>query len=196
MSDYTLSIGGKTNTELGFEINKENTLLPVMPATNDYNQKIAGKHGAYDFGADLQPRYFMLNCYIPAATTPTEIDAAVAVINAHLFDNWGRPRTLALFFSWATDREYAVRYAGKTEVDTTVAMNRRRFILPLVAFDPLAYGEQQEDEYDITDSPEEIWYDITSGLNAPLTIILDNEGLNTIAGFTFKTFEEIFNWEA
>ena len=196
MSDYTLSLGGKTNIELGFDVIKENSLLPVMPGTEDYLTDVGGRHGAYYFGADLQPRRFMLNCYFPAALTPAEIEAAIKVLNAHLFDNWGRPAALALFFSWATDRQYTVRYAGRPEVDLTMAMNRRRFILPLVAFDPLAYGEQQEVVFDITDSPEEFWYDVTSGLNAPLTVILDNEGLNTIAGFTFKTFEDILDWEA
>jgi len=136
----------------------------------------------------------MLNCYFPDAMTPEEIEAAVKALNAHLFNNWGRPATHALVLAWATDRHYDVRYAGRTEVDVTMAMNRRRFILPLVAFDPLAYGEQQQQEDEITASPQTIEYDIDSGINVEPTIILDNAGAAAIEGFTFKTYDEIFDW--
>lgn len=87
-----------------------------------------------------------------------------------------------------------VRYSGSHDLDTEAATARRWFMLPLIAPDPHAFGEEVEVEYLIEDSPVSPWYEVESGLNVPITIILDNEGLNTLHGFSFKTFEEIFDW--
>ncbi len=191
-----ITLGGKTENELGFKILSSNTLISGLPATRDYTAVIAGRHGAYDFGADLQFKGFLFNCWMPQGLDDATIEATILALNAHLLDNWGKPRTLELIFDWQTDKHYNVRYSGGQGIDTGQAMARRKFTLPLIAYEPFAFGEEVEVEYQITGSPKDFWYMVESGLNIPITIILDNEGANTIAGFSFKTFEEIFNWEA
>lgn len=180
--------------EMGFKVLKSDTLIPNLPDTRDYTAVIAGRHGAYDFGSDLAPRGFLLNCWISEDIDHTAIEAAILALNAHLLDSWGRPRTLELVFDWQTDKHYDVRYSGGQGIDTGQAMARRKFTLPLIAFDPHAFGEEIEVEYLLEDSPVSPWYDVVSGLNVPITIILDNEGLNTLSGFSFKTFDDIFDW--
>jgi len=189
-----ITLGGKTETELGFKILSSNTLTPGLPDTRDYTIAIAGRHGAYDFGADLQPKGFLFNCWFPLGLDSAAIEAAILALNAHLLDNWGKPLTLELVFDWQTDKHYNVRYSGGQGIDTGQAMARRKFTLPLIAFDPHAFGEEIEVEYLLEDSPVSPWYEVVSGLNVPITIILDNEGLNTLNGFSFKTFEEILDW--
>lgn len=189
-----ITLGGLTNDELGFKVLKVDTMQPALPATRDYLTEISGRHGSYDFGADLSARVYLLSCYFPAAVTPAEIQAAIRVLNAHLLDAWGKPETMTLYFDAEPDKYYNVRYSGSQTIDTSAAMARRQFTLPLVAFDPHAYAAEVEDEDDITTSPQALNYTVVSGLNVPLTIILDNEGAGTIAGFTFKTYDEIFDW--
>ena len=189
-----ITLGGKTNTELGFEIRSEGTLIAALPATRDYRCDIAGRHGSYDFGADLQPKLFLFNCWLSETLDLEDIDDAITTLNAHLLDNWGKPKTLELIFDYQTDRHYNVRYSGAQAIDTGRGMARRKFTLPLIAFEPFAFSDEVEVEYDITDSPVSPWYTVVSGLNVPITIILDNEGLNTLHGFSFKTFEDIFDW--
>ena len=189
-----ITLGGKTDAELGFTVMSPNTLRPNLPDTRDYTTVISGRHGAYDFGADLGPRAFLLNCWFNEDLDDEDIETAVIALNAHLLDNWGKPKTLELIFDWQPTRHYDVRYSGKLAIDTSEAMARRKFTLPLIAFDPHAFGEEEEVEYLIEDSPVSLWYTVASGLNVPITIILDNEGLNTIEGFSFKTFDDIFDW--
>ena len=189
-----ITLGGKTDTELGFRVLGLDTVIPNLPETRDYLTTIAGRHGSYDFGADLSARGFLLNCYFEEELDHAQIQAAVLALNAHLLDNWGKPKTMELVFDWDDDKHYNVRYSGGVGVDTAQALARRKFTLPLIAFEPFAFSDEVEVEYDITDSPVSLWYTVESGLNVPITIILDNEGLNTLHGFSFKTFEDIFDW--
>ena len=196
MAASYITLGDKTSVELGFDVLKENTVIPGLPDTRDYIAETAGRPGAFDYGADLEPRHFMFACVFPDIMTPEDIDQAVEALNKHLLDNWGRPRKMALELSWKPGKTYTARYAGHQEVDATIAMARRRFMLPMVAFDPLAYGPQVDQIDVITGSPEIIEYEVDSGLNIPVTLILDNTGGNTINGLSFKTTEVIFNWTA
>lgn len=189
-----ITLGGKTDTELGIVVLSSQTLIPNLPDTRDYTTVIAGRHGAYDFGADLGPRLFMFSCWLNEDLDDEDIQTALTALNAHLLDNWGKPKTLELIFDYQTDRHYNVRYSGAQAIDTGRGMARRKFTLPLIAFEPFAFSDEVEVEYDITDSPVSPWYTVVSGLNVPITIILDNEGLNTLHGFSFKTFEDIFDW--
>lgn len=189
-----ITLGGITNTELGFKVLRDGTDIPGMPDTRDRLMSISGRHGDYDFGADLGPRLFMLNCYFDDDEAPEDIQASLRSLSAHLLDNWGRPKTLELVFDFEPDKSYLVRYSGSHDLDTEAATARRWFMLPLIAPDPHAFGPEVEEEAQLTASPQIETFEIESGLNVPLTIILDNEGENTINGFSFKTFDLIEEW--
>lgn len=189
-----ITLGGKTDTELGFKILSADTLISSLPATRDYTAEIAGRHGSWDFGADLQAKMFVFNCWLLEDMIDADIDAAITTLNEHLLDGWGKPSTLELVFDYQTGRHYNVRYSGAQGIDTGQAIARRKFTLPLIAFDPYAYGVEVEDEDTIVTSGVSLLYVVASGYNVPIKIIMDNEGANTLKGFSFKTFEVIEDW--
>lgn len=53
----SITLGGIRDVDLGFRVLEE-TKDPLLPSTRDMNVEIAGKHGQYDFGADLTERVF------------------------------------------------------------------------------------------------------------------------------------------
>ncbi len=191
----SFTLGGKTAAELNIQL-LEDTQIPMLPDTVDRTAAIGGRHGRHDFGADMGPRLIELECVFTGTDTDEDLQAAVRNLASFLVDNWGKPKTLELIFDRETDKSWFVRYAGNLPIKRIMYHAKGFFTLPLIAYEPFAFGEEVEVEYDIISSPEDFWYMVESGLNIPITIILDNEGANTIAGFSFKTFEEIFNWEA
>lgn len=185
--------GYLTDTELGFTVLHYETLQPMLPPTRDKTFVIGGRHGAWDFGAEMQPLGFVFHCYFTDDQTQEDIQDAIRTLNAYLVDGYGRPETHELIFDSETDKRYYVRYSGSAGVDTG-AIQRRKFSLPLVAFDPIAYGDLVSDEDEVTTSPAALTYSVTSGLNVYPTITIDNDGGNTIEGFSFITTEEIFDF--
>jgi len=191
----SFTLGGKTAAELNIQL-LEDTQIPMLPDTVDRTVAIGGRHGLHDFGADMGPRLIELDCVFTGTDDDEELQEEVRKLAAHLVDNWGRPKTLELIFDRETDKTWFVRYAGSLPIKRIIYHAKGFFTLPLIAYEPFAFGAEVEVAYDITLSPEDLWYVVTSGLNVPLTIILDNEGGNTIAGFSFKTFNELLLWEA
>lgn len=187
--------GYLTEAQLGFTVLYYDTLKPMLPPTRDKLSVIGGKHGAWDYGAEMQPMGFVFYCYFHDDVTHTEIQAAIRTLNAYLLDGYGRPVTHELIFDTEPDKRYYVRYSGEAGVDTG-NMQRRKFSLPLVAFDPVAYGEEVNHDDNVTLSPTTLNYTVTSGLNVYPIITIDNDGLNTIAGFSFVTTEDIFDYVA
>jgi phage-related protein len=194
ISLYSVSGGTKTESDFGFSIIKADTVIPALPATRDRTKEIAGKHGAYDYGADLKPIAFMLNCYFTDDVTDADIQSAIRTLNAYLLDGWGEPVDLTLTFSYETDKYYNVRYSGSHSIDTSAAMNRRKFTLPLMAFDPHAYATTGvTDTKSITTSPQLLTYSVTTGINIPVQLTLTNDSGADINGFSFITYDDIFD---
>jgi phage-related protein len=185
------TLGGKTAAELGVELITSDTALKGNAPTRDYFMPTPGRHGIYDYGADLGPLPIVLDCLV---VTPTLWKTVIRELNTHLHDGWGHPRVLPLVFDEEPTKTYYVRYSGSSDLGKFMRPNFQRFTLPLIATEPYAFGDEALVEYTVTASPSDLWYVVESGLNVPLTIILDNEGANTINGFSFKTFDEIFDW--
>lgn len=135
----TWALGEKTFAELGIAILHESK-VPILPETRDRTLTIPGRHGAYDFGAELGPRLFELECVI-VARNRDELQQRVRELVSHLMDPSGRPRVLQLRLS-EPDKYYNVRYAGSLPVERIASLGR--FTLPLVAHDPFAYGDEQQ----------------------------------------------------
>ncbi len=194
ISLYSVLGGVKTEADFGFDIIKVDTVIPALASTRDRLTTIAGKHGSYDYGADLQPTAFVFHCYFTDDVTDSAIQIAIRKLNAYLLDGWGEPVALTLTFSYETDKYYNVRYSGSHEVDTSAAMARRKFTLPLVAHDPIAYATAGvTDERIITNSPQAEIYAVTTGINVPVQITLNNNTGADINGFSFITYDNIFD---
>ncbi len=187
MSAVTITLGGKTAAQLGFIFLWRDTELPGAPQTRDKTMVVGGRHGVLDFGADMEPLPFVLDLLIDDGRDFRE---AARDLNKFIKDGWGRPKVLTLVFSNEPDKTYYVRYHGVLGIDRT---SYQRITLPLIATEPFAFGSEVEDDQTITTSPANLNYSVVSGINVPILIILDNEGANTITGFSFKTFEEIFD---
>lgn len=183
----SITLGGKTATELNIRILR-GTQEPITAATRDRTLEIPGRHGAYDFGADLSVRTFALECAI-LADSSTDLQTKIRALAAHLMDMQGRPRTLELVFDVEPDRHYNVRYSGNLPVERIAALGL--FTLPLTAFDPFAYGAEQEKEQLVETSPEVIAVESSGNVETPPVIILENEGVAAIDGFIIRQYVEV-----
>jgi len=179
-SNYGFTLGGKTAKELGI-VMLRSSQRPILPSTVDRTLTIPGRHGAWDFGADLAPRQFDLECAL-IANDIASLQQAISALAAHLVDSTGRPRELDLVFDSAPDRKYRVRFTGSLPVDRIA--NAGSFTLSLIAFDPFATGLQERlFEGVITDSPHVIELTTDGNVRTAPVIVLTNEGTTTITNF-------------
>lgn len=179
-TNYGFTLGGKTAKELGI-IMLRSSQRPILPATVDRTLTILGRHGAWDFGADLSARQFELECALIADDIPSR-EATISALAAHLVDQTGRPRELDLIFDAVPDRKFRVRYSGTLPIDRLA--HTGRFTLPLVAFDPFATGLTERLIEDVvTSSPHVIEVETDGNIETAPVIVLTNEGEETISGF-------------
>ncbi len=181
-------LGGIDISEFGIQL-IDGTKISLLPNTRDITAVIPGVHGAYDFGAMMDIREFELRCVMHGASSPTELQQQVRTFVQHLVDANGHPKTLSLVFDEEPDKTYYVRYSGSAPLEQIVSIGI--FTLPLVAFDPCAYGVEQEVEQVIETSPDTITVTSHGNVSTPPVIVLYNEGTNTITGFKFQRFETI-----
>jgi len=178
--NYGFTLGGKTARELGV-IMLRSSQRPVLPNTVDRTLTIPGRHGAWDFGADLAPRQFDLECAL-LATDVASRERALSNLAAYLVDSNGRPRELDLVFDAMPDRKYRARFTGALPVDRIAYAGS--FKLSLIAFDPFATGlEERLYEDVITESPHEIQLTTDGNVRTAPVIVLTNEGTTTITDF-------------
>jgi len=129
-------LGGVSAKELGI-IMISSSRRPILPSTVDRTMAIPGRHGAWDFGADLGPRQFELDCAL-IERDAAALQLAVERLAALLLDKHGRPRELSLRLDIRPEREYTVRYVGSLDIERIIGLGR--FTLPLVAYDPYSYA--------------------------------------------------------
>jgi len=132
------TLGGKTAEELGLIMRRESQ-LPILPGTRDRTITIPGRHGKYDFGADMDARIFSLECVFVNAVSASDLQAKVRELADHLIDDNGQPRKLELVFDLEPDKKYMVRYAGSLPIERIAKIGI--FTLPLIAYDPFARAD-------------------------------------------------------
>lgn len=138
----SFTLGGKTAAELRLRLTAPPN-VPILPPTVDRIMSVPGKNGAYDFGADLGPRSISLECGIVETDIiiTAQLQEVARNFATHLVDIYGKPKTVELRFDREPDKYYMVRYSGNLPIEELVAMGY--FTLPLVAFDPYAYGDER-----------------------------------------------------
>lgn len=170
----SFTLGGRTAADLGLVLLSRGTSIPGGPSTRDRTLVMPGRPGALYFGADFEPREFVLAC---AVTTETreEFAARLRELAAHLGAGEGGPRELQLILEPETDRYYLVRYSGSLVVERLAGWGQ--VSLPLVAHDPFAYAVSP-DVLTITISP----YPHQQRGTAPADPLLRLQGVATGTG--------------
>lgn len=122
------------------------TLSSVEPMAPDLRNKsiiIPGMAGAYDVGAELQPREFQLDCVFPRQSY-SDLKSESRRLTALFFDQFGKPRTFKLRMGDEPLKYYNVRLSSGIEISRS--NNRGYFSVALTAFDPYAYSFITNDE--------------------------------------------------
>ncbi|MCC1486754.1 phage tail family protein [Bacillus tropicus] len=176
----SLTIDGKTLNKLGLALLPGHE-HPAAPSTRDYTVGIPGMPGAYDFGADLEPRPFTLPLLVKPQANEYLLAKKIRGIMQTFFDSYGKPKTVKLIYDYEPDKYYKVRYSGS--LDTTRYKTMANLVFPLTAFDPHAYSvtESTDDIFWRTDIP--FTSDIPFGIQpsqytitSPQTVNIDNLG--------------------
>jgi len=185
----SITLGGVRDVDLGFRVLEEST-EPLIPSTRDRTMTIDGRHGTYDFGADLDAKPFVYRCAFVAEGTnysnpsAAALQACVRRLAQHMTDSYGRPRDMILRRSWEPDKYYIARYSGDTPLERVVYSSIGLFTLPLVAFDPFAYANvEQIFETTFGESPFEIEIESAGNIRTQPVIMLRNVGSTTITNF-------------
>ena len=181
-------LGGIDASDFGIRL-LQGTEINILPETRDMIGTIPGMHGAYDFGAVMDVRNFELKCAMIGARSPEELQQRIRRFVQHLVDANGHPRTLTLVFDEEPDKTYYVRYSGNLPLEQIV--NIGTFTLPLTAFDPHAYGSEQEVEQIITTSLSTIRITSHGNVATYPVIVVSNEGSNTVQGFKIRFFRNM-----
>lgn len=141
-----------------------NSEEPALPAMRNISVSVPGRHGAYDFGAYLEPREFTLNVVFPRQSY-ADLKYQIRQFVRKFTDEYGRPKTVRLRFGDEVDKYYNVRLTESIPVER--AAERGYLALGLTAFDPYAYASANA--YD----PEED-YEYNSGYEYDTGLMYDN----------------------
>lgn len=154
------------------------------PELRNMSVTIPGRHGAYDFGAYMEPREFVLHAVFRRQNY-ANLKRQLRELNSCLYDEYGRPKTVTLRFGDELDKFYYARLTGAIVPELTA---HRGFIeIPLTAFDPYAYSRYSTDE--IVWGSEEITFEYyyllglggTGGgehITSPTSINVYNDGVS------------------
>ncbi|AIQ69533.1 phage tail domain-containing protein [Paenibacillus graminis] len=185
----SITLGGIRDVDLGFRVLEESK-EPLLPSTRDIGVTIPGKHGQYDFGADLTERAFSYSCAFVSDGTnydvpsPAGLQQRVRTLARHLTDSYGRPRIVQLIRAFEPDKFYLVRYAGSASLERLIYNSIGLFELELVAFDPFAYSVQEHiTEQTITSSPTKLVIESEGTIRSDALITLTNIGSTTLNSF-------------
>ncbi|SDC70125.1 Phage tail protein [Paenibacillus sp. UNCCL117] len=182
-----LRIAGRTPAELGMIVTGRSQ-RPGLPSTRDNLLAIPGRNGAMDFGADMEPRLFSLDCAI-ISRNHIELQHRIETFMRLLVDSYGRPRTVELVFEAHPDRVYNVRYSGAMPIDRIAGHGR--FMLPLTAYEPYALGVEQLWEQTVVTSPRAFTIQSAGDIRTEPVIELTNTGNTTITSFRIQNEYEI-----
>lgn len=170
----------KSNVDLGFIV-RGTSRRPGLPATVDRTLAIPGRHGQYDFGAELDTRRFVFDCAFMTRGAP-ELQQKVMELARYLVDSYGKPRTLQLRLRERPGQFFNVRFVGSFDVDRIIGTGL--FSLPFTAFDPFAHADQEQlIEEIVTDSPHQQTVSVVGNVRTAPVIVLTNEGATTITYF-------------
>lgn len=180
------TLGSKTSDEL--DIALLSTPKPLQSGVSGKVTNLEGQIGGIDYGGELTPLVFQLNCEFKNATTEAELQNRIRALADHLFDVNGEPVRHELSFSDEPDKYWTVRYiSGRGQfVERMVGGTIGRFTLRLIAEDPTAHEAKESTTVTITTSGESVEVTNSGNIKTPLKIKVKNEGSDTINGFKIQ----------
>lgn len=167
---------GRSNTELGFLV-AGTSKRPMLPGTIDRTLQIAGRNGAWDYGADVGSRVFNYDCVF-IKKDHLQLEQAAIRLAGYLVDSYGKPRTHELVLASRPDQSITVRYTGSLDIDRIMGFGK--FTLTLTAFDPLFKSGERLLETNLSQSPSSIHIESSGTIRTEPYIVLTNQGANTI----------------
>lgn len=183
----SIRLGGVRDVDLGFRV-LEASEEPLLPSTRDRTLSIPGRHGLYDFGAELDARPFTYKCaFVSDGTDYAQPSAAglqqqLRRLARHLLDSYGRPKEMDLVREWEPDKTYRVRLSGLADLERVIYGSVGLFTLPLIAYDPFARDAEKIRESTCTSSPAPIEIVSAGDVRAEPVLVLTNTGTNIIRG--------------
>lgn len=116
---------------------------PISPPLTNKTVSIPGRAGAWDFGAEIEPRIISLDCVFPRQSY-TELKTQIREINALLFDEYGKPKNVKLVMGDELDVYINARVSTGIEIDRT--WQRGLATIEFTAHDPFKYSNVFSDE--------------------------------------------------
>lgn len=182
-------LDGKTPSELGVVLLRGHG-HPMLPRTDDRIMPVSGRHGDWDFGADLRSRDITLPLEFVGCANRQELQERIREFAAFLVNADGSPRTMRLTFDTEPNVYYNVRYSGRLPVRRMIESGR--FDLPLVAVEPWGHAvEETVVTRMITGSPQEIPLVVGGTLATPAVITIRNTGTQEITSLTLEIEQEV-----
>jgi hypothetical protein len=175
------TLGSKTDQDLGIQL-RSGITLPILPSARDRMLVIAGRRGAWDFGADMEEVRIILPCTAVDATTQAGLQTTLRAVAAHLLDGDGEPEEMEFSVSWDPGKYWTVRYGGIQGANRSVTT--ADFDLVLLAVDPFAHSADVTTTATITTDPQTVTVVNSGNVNTPSEITLTNNTGATINGFT------------
>lgn len=117
---------------------------PGAPDTRDYIETIPGMNGAYDYGADFEPRYFEFSFQVKPQASKLAVTQIIRKAKRLFLDDWGKPKTVKLEIYYEPDIYYKARYSGSWPIERLIRTGT--FNLPMTAFDPAQYSKTSNDK--------------------------------------------------
>lgn len=117
---------------------------PIISGTRDNGLVIPGRHGALDFGAELEPILFNVPLGIPTKNK-YDLQAMVRKVKSILLDAYGKPKTFKLKFGYEPDKYYNVRVTGGVPIEKIFGRSGQ-FSLPLICHEGYALSVAKNDE--------------------------------------------------
>jgi hypothetical protein len=179
-----------TSASLGITLLKK-TKRPMLPRVRNRRSVIPGKHGYYDYGADLRELRFQLRCFFDSVTTQAELRTAGRTLATVLLSaETGRPAEVELSFSDSPGLSWIVVYSGQL-LPKMLGPHHAEFVLEFSAYEPFAREPEDETEDTVTTSPGEVSVTNSGNVPTPARYSVVNEGVGTIAGFTIRREKEV-----
>ena len=163
--------------------------VDLFPRVKERTEEIPGRHGEISFGSKLEPRIIELHVVVSEEFSFIEREKKKREIAKYLNPTMG---TKVLAFTDEPGKQYFVKYAGVIDIERQYT-SWFEFTIPFKCSDSYIYGKEKEEEFIVTQSPDEMGLFSDGNMETSPAIILENNGTNTINGFMLKYYEEIID---
>ncbi len=161
--------------------------VDLFPRTKERVEEIPGRHGEISFGSKLEPRLLELHVVVKEEFTFAEREVRKREIAQYLNPTMG---TKVLVFADEPDKQYFVKYSGIVDIDRQYT-SWFEFTIPFKCSDPYIYSKLNVKEKLITSSLTTINLSDNDSMDTLPVIIVENEGVTAIGGFTISYLQEI-----